>query len=92
LALLPDLLARMQWNTTAMRAAIEPAMYATDAAIEQAVAGVPFREAYRQAAGASHDTGQGRTPESSLSARVSPGGAADLRLDELRERLNDLAR
>jgi argininosuccinate lyase len=92
LALLPDLLARMQWNATAMRAAIEPAMYATDAAIEQSIAGVPFRDAYLRAAGASHDAGQGRTPETSLAARVSPGGAADLRLDELRERLKNLAR
>jgi len=73
-------------------AAIEPTMYATDAAIEQAVAGVPFRDAYRHAADANHDAGQGRTPETSLAARVSPGGAADLRLDELRERLDNLAR
>ncbi len=91
LTLLPDLLARMQWNATAMRAAIEPAMYATDAAIEQAVAGVPFRDAYLRAAGANHDAGQGRTPETSLAARVSPGGAADLLLDELRQRLKNLA-
>jgi argininosuccinate lyase len=90
LALLPDLLARMQWNAATMRAAIEPAMFATDAAIEQAVAGVPFREAYRRAAHAHDDAGQGRTPEASLAARVSPGGAADLRLDELAKRLENL--
>jgi argininosuccinate lyase len=87
LALLPDLLARLEWNATAMRAAIEPSMYATDVAIEQAAAGVPFREAYRQAAEAASAAGQGRTPESSLAARVSPGASADLRLDELRARL-----
>ncbi|MGN6518706.1 MAG: argininosuccinate lyase, partial [Dokdonella sp.] len=46
LALLPDLLARLEWNAPAMREAIEPAMYSTDVAIEQAAAGVPFREAY----------------------------------------------
>jgi argininosuccinate lyase len=34
--------------------------------------------------------GYGRTPESSLAARVSPGAAADLRLDELRERWQTL--
>ncbi|NUR24045.1 argininosuccinate lyase, partial [Frateuria sp.] len=50
LELAPDLLARMRWNEAAMRAAIEPAMYATDVAIEQAAAGVPFRDAYRAAA------------------------------------------
>ncbi len=87
LELIPDLLVRMQWNEAAMRAAIEPSMYATDAAIEQAAAGVPFRDAYRAAADAAKAAGQGRTPEQSLAARVSPGAHADLRLNELRDRL-----
>jgi argininosuccinate lyase len=91
LALVPDLLSRMQWNETAMRAAIEPAMYATDVAIEQAAAGVPFRAAYRAAAQAVNAAGQGRTPEGSLAARVSPGAAGDLRLDALQRRLEQLA-
>ena len=90
LALLPDLLQRMRWNADAMRAAIEPAMYATDVAMEQAAAGVPFREAYRRAAQASDANAGARTPEASLGARVSPGGAGDLRLDELRARLETL--
>ena len=92
LELLPDLLARLQWNAPAMRAAIEPAMYATDLAIEQAAAGVPFREAYRRAADNAHASGQDRTPEASLAARVSPGAAADLRLADLRARLDALDR
>ena len=91
LALLPDLLARMKWNAPAMRAAIEPSMYATDAAIEQAAAGVPFREAYREAAAAAASAGEGKTPESSLAARVSPGAAVDLQLAELRSRLEGLS-
>lgn len=90
--LLPDLLACMQWNPQAMRAAIKPSMYATDVAIEQAAAGVPFREAYRHAAEAASEAGQGRTPEQSLAARVSPGAHADLRLDELRARLQRVGR
>ncbi|MGH8190171.1 MAG: argininosuccinate lyase [Rhodanobacteraceae bacterium] len=90
LELLPDLLARMQWNETAMRAAIEPAMYATDVAIEQAAAGVPFRDAYHVAAETAASADQGRTPEQSLAARVSPGAHGDLRLDELRARLKVL--
>jgi argininosuccinate lyase len=73
-----------------MRAAIEPSMHATDIAIEQAAAGVPFRQAYRQAAETAQTAGQGRTPESSLAARVSAGAAADLRLDELAARLTAL--
>lgn len=87
LELVPDLLARMQWNEAAMRAAIEPAMYATDVAIEQAAAGVPFRDAYRAAADAAAASGAGRTPEASLAARTSPGAGMDLRLDELASRL-----
>ena len=92
LALLPDLLARLAWDAVRLRAAIEPAMYATDVAIEQAAAGVPFRDAYRRAAEAAADAGQGRTPEASLAARVSPGGAADLQLDALAARLAALSR
>jgi argininosuccinate lyase len=87
LELVPDLLARLQWNEATMRAAITPDMYATDLAIEQAAAGVPFRDAYRKAATTTASAGEGRTPESSLAARTSPGAAADLRLDELRARL-----
>ena len=87
LALLPDLLRDLRWREDRLRAAIEPAMYATDAAIEAALAGIPFRQAYRAAADAASAAGQGRTPESSLKARVSPGADGDLRLGWLRERL-----
>lgn len=90
LALVPDLLRRLQWNEARMRAAIEPAMYATDVAIEQAAAGVPFREAYRAAAAAIATTGAGRTPEASLAARNSPGASGDSRLELLRGRLREL--
>ncbi|NII10232.1 argininosuccinate lyase [Oleiagrimonas sp. C23AA] len=90
LALLPDLLARMQWNGPVMRAAIEPAMYATDVAIEQAAAGVPFRDAYRAAAATATEAGEGRSPESSLAARVSPGGDGDCGVELLRARLKVL--
>lgn len=87
LELVPGLLAQMQWNEAAMRAAIEPAMYATDVAIEQAAAGVPFRDAYRAAAETAASAGEGRTPEGSLAARTSPGAGDQLKLDELRARL-----
>ena len=87
LELLPDLLANLEWHEARMRAAMDSGMYATDAAVEQAAAGVPFREAYRAAAATANEAGEGRTPESSLAARVSPGAAADLRLDALRARL-----
>ena len=85
LALLPDLLRRMQWKPDAMRAALDPSMYATDLAVDLAKQGVPFREAYRQAADPARWTGG--SPEASLDARVSPGAAADPRLADLRIRL-----
>ena len=66
-------------------------MYATDVAVEAAIAGVPFREAYKAAAASADSAGQGRTPEGSLAARTSPGAAADLRLDVLRARWEALA-
>ncbi|MGO1720526.1 MAG: argininosuccinate lyase, partial [Luteimonas sp.] len=87
LELLPALLENLDWDGERMRAAIDAGMYATDVAVEQAAAGVPFRDAYRRAADAVGSVGDGRSPEGSLVARVSPGAAADLRLDELRARL-----
>ena len=86
LELLPALLSNLDWRDDNIRAAIDSGMYATDVAVEAAVAGVPFREAYKAAAAAADTAGQGRTPEDSLAARVSPGAAADLRLDELQAR------
>ena len=85
LRLLPNLLRNLEWRPQAMQAALEPSMYATDLAVDLARQGVPFREAYRQAADpaswASSD------PAASLAARVSPGAGGDLRLECLRERL-----
>ncbi len=91
LALLPDLLANFEWRPGAMLAAIDSGMYATDVAVEAAVAGVPFREAYRVAATSAGQAGDGRTPHGSLDARVSPGAAADLRLGTLRQRWRELS-
>ena len=51
--------------------------------------GVPFREAYRQAADPAR-WAEG-DPDASLAARVSPGAAGRLRLAVLRERLAALA-
>lgn len=86
LELLPALLSNLDWREDRIRAAIDSGMYATDVAVEAAVAGVPFREAYKAAAAGAEHAGDGRTPEGSLAARVSPGAAADLRLDVLQAR------
>jgi argininosuccinate lyase len=85
LELLPDLLRNLGWKPEPMRAALDPSMYATDLAIDLARQGLPFREAYQQAADPA-GWKQGN-PEASLAARVSPGASADLRLDDLRRRL-----
>lgn len=90
LELLPALLANLEWRPDKLRAAIDSGMYATDVAVEAAIAGVPFRQAYRAAAAASDTAGQGRTPEASLAARVSPGAAADLKLEVLLARWEGL--
>ncbi|QDG52842.1 argininosuccinate lyase [Persicimonas caeni] len=89
LAIVSELLGALEFDAERMAEAIEPEMYATDRAVELARDGVPFREAYRQVAGA-WDELASRTPQQSLDARTSPGGAADLRLDVLRERLANL--
>ena len=91
LELLPDLLANLEWREDRLRAAIDSGMYATDVAVEAAIAGVPFREAYKAAAASADSAGQGRTPEASLAARTSPGAGADLRLDILMTRWRALA-
>lgn len=91
LELLPALLANLEWREDRLRAAIDSGMYATDVAVDAAAAGVPFREAYQVAAAATASAGQGRTPESSLAARTSPGAAAELRLQVLRARWDAIA-
>ncbi|MBS0226160.1 MAG: argininosuccinate lyase [Proteobacteria bacterium] len=86
LALLPGLLRELRWNEAKMADALEPSMYATDLAIELARDGLPFRDAYREAA--NPERWAKRDPQASLDARVSPGGHGDLRLDTLQARLD----
>jgi argininosuccinate lyase len=62
----------LQWNPVAMRAAIDPSMFATDRAIDFARDGVPFRQAYQRAADPAQWHGDA---DASLAARTSPGGA-----------------
>jgi argininosuccinate lyase len=90
LALVADLIKRMQWRTDRLSAALEPSMYATDLAVDMAREGMPFRDAYRAAADPAR-WAEGDAAKS-LAARSSPGAAGDLRLDVLRERLAALPR
>ncbi|MBW8312775.1 MAG: argininosuccinate lyase [Rhizobium sp.] len=89
LALLPNLLRGLQWQPERLAQAFDDGMYATDKAVELAVSGLPFREAYKLAA-VEPLPKHGADPQASLNARVSPGGAADLGIPLLRQRLNGL--
>lgn len=88
LALVPALLESLEWLPEAMRAAIDPGMYATDRAMELARSGVPFRQAYQLAA--TPAPGERRSPEASLADRCSPGAAARPLLDRLQARLDGM--
>lgn len=88
LALVPDLLCALQWQENAIHAALEPAMHATDLAIELTVQGMPFREAYQTAA--NPDLWGDRAATDSLHARVSAGSGCHLGLEKLQSRLNAL--
>lgn len=82
----------LRFDEARLRAAIEPAMLATDRAVELARDGTPFREAYRQVAReqASLTLGE-HGAVASVRARVSPGACADLKLDTIEARLRRLA-
>lgn len=80
----------IQLDEPRMAAAIDSDLYATDIAVERVIRGdASFREAYRQPV--SDKERSGRSPEKSVAARLSPGGCGDLRLEELRRRLDDIA-
>lgn len=84
--MVPRVVAGMTLDRARMRAALSPDCFATDRAVELALAGVPFRDAYRQVASeiASLEAGDA---DRSLRERTSPGACADLRLDSLRARI-----
>jgi len=86
LALVPALLAGVEWDIGRMRESIGPALHATDRANELVEQGRSFRDAYRQV-GENLDQLEQRTPEHSLAARVSPGGCQRLELGRIDQRL-----
>ncbi len=87
LALLPDLLKALSFNEENMYQAVTPAMMATDQALHKVKQGASFRDAYL-------DSKQDETliicADQSIVDRVSLGGAANLGLDMLNERLVEL--
>ncbi len=90
LELVPALIDAVVFDEPRMRDAVSSDMYATDRALELVKEGVPFRDAYVRAAKEISLLGA-RTPEDSLRARTSLGGAANLGLERLEARWKALA-
>jgi len=86
LALVPTLLAGLEWKPERMLAGMGAPMHATDRANELVAEGMSFRDAYRKV-GDELDQLAERNAADSLSARVSPGGCGDLLLDRIEARL-----
>jgi argininosuccinate lyase len=86
LAIVPGLVDGLEFKQANMLAAISPDMFATDIALQNAAAGVPFREAYLKAKQQLDETPEMDVQES-LARRISPGACGNLQLDRIRLRL-----
>ncbi|PJK12892.1 argininosuccinate lyase [Lysobacteraceae bacterium NML120232] len=84
LKLLPALMQALEWRKESLTAALEPSMYATDLAVSLACQGMPFRDAYREAA--KPERWAEGDPAQSLAERTSPGSAGDMQLTVLKSR------
>jgi len=87
--LFPRLVEGTTFKKERLLAAINTPMYATDFAVELSSKGMPFREAYQQVVERYSEL-ENRTPEDSIQQRTSAGACADLKLDELQQRLANL--
>ena len=88
LAIVPGLVDGLEFKQENMLKAISPDMFATDIALSQAAAGVPFREAYLMAKQQLDETPEMDVQES-LTRRTSPGACGNLQLDRIRQRLEE---
>jgi argininosuccinate lyase len=86
LKLLPGLIKALKFNQQNMLQAISPEMMATDQALAHVKQGTSFRDAYGQAKSEVSEI----TAQQSIESRISLGGAANLGLDYLQERLQGL--
>jgi len=86
LAIVPGLVDGLEFKQENMLEAITPEMFATDIALQNAAAGVPFREAYLMAKQQIDETAKLDVQES-LARRISPGACGNLQLDRIRQRL-----
>jgi argininosuccinate lyase len=91
LSIVPALIKSLGFNQKRMQEAITTDMFATDLAVEQAAAGVPFRDAYLAVKRQLAELPQ-RDIAQSLAQRVSPGACGALHLDAIRARLESVSR
>ncbi|MCP4412875.1 MAG: argininosuccinate lyase [Gammaproteobacteria bacterium] len=89
MTLFPRLIEGTHFKKDKLLKAIDTPMYATDLAVELSAEGMPFREAYQQVVERYSEL-ESRTPEHSIQQRTSPGGCANLMLEELQERFTKL--
>jgi len=89
MTLFPRLVEGTSFKKDKLLKAIDTPMYATDLAVELSAEGMPFREAYQQVVERYSEL-ESRTPEQSIQSRTSPGGCANLMLDELQKRFENL--
>jgi len=89
MTLFPRLVEGTSFKKDKLLKAIDTPMYATDFAVELSAEGMPFREAYQQVVERYSEL-ESRTPEQSIQSRTSPGGCANLMLDELQKRFENL--
>ncbi|MGV6851575.1 MAG: argininosuccinate lyase [bacterium] len=82
-------MSELEFKQDKMNAAISSDMFATDEAVKLVSKGMPFREAYQQIGNNLDQLEQGST-EQSLTERTSPGACADLMLEALSQRLEQL--
>lgn len=88
--LVERVVAGMTFDRARMAAAVTPECFATDRAVELAVSGVPFREAYKKVAAEIAQLDQGDAL-ASLAARTSYGSPGQLALADLAARLDSAA-
>ncbi|MBZ0171074.1 MAG: argininosuccinate lyase, partial [Phycisphaerales bacterium] len=86
----PSIIETCTFHTDRMESAIDHAMFATDRAVELSAGGLPFRDAYRQAASEIGGHAGVPDPAASIDARVSLGGCANLGLDLIAGRLEQI--
>lgn len=89
LRLIPNLVNELSFNKTKMSNAFDRGMFATDLAVDLAAKSIPFRQAYRLVK-EGLDEIESFSARESITKRTSSGACADLRLDELQARLDQL--